>query len=73
MQSRQMQSLVCSSENQAGSGSAPSPLQHGPHPSWLLTAAQAETEQLGIRGVSLTVQGVARDMALVVRPGQIIN
>lgn len=68
-----MQGLAYSSQNQAGSGSASSPLQHAPRPSWLLTAAQAETEQLGIRRVSLMVQGVARDMALVARPGQVIT
>lgn len=49
-----------------------SPLQHNPHPSRSLAIAQAEMQKLGLRGTSLTVQGVARDMVLAVRPGQII-
>lgn len=58
--SRQKQGLVCSNQHRAGSRAAPSALQHDPDPSWLLVTAQAKTQKLGMRGVSLTVQGVVR-------------
>lgn len=69
MQSRQMQGPVCSSQNRTG-WSTPSPLQHSPHPSWHLAITQAEMQDLGLRGPSLTVQGVARNMALAARPAK---
>lgn len=72
MQSRQMQGSGVQQPEQDRKGLRPSPLQHNAHPSRPLAIAQAEMQKLGLRGTSLTVQGVARDMVLAVRPGQII-
>lgn len=64
--------LVCSSLEPGRGWVCPlSPPSNPPH-SWPLAIAQAETEKLEMRGISLVVQGVARDRALVTRPGQII-
>lgn len=72
MQSRQMQGPgVQQPRTKQGVGVPPSPPSNPPH-SWPLAIAQAETEKLEMRGISLVVQGVARDRALVTRPGQII-
>lgn len=71
MQSRQTQGPACSSQD-SQDGARPSPLQESPHPSRHLAITRAETQDLGLRGPSPTVQGVARGTALAARPGLIV-
>ena len=70
MQRRQKQRPGAHSKNQAGSAGVPLPLQHNPPPSGPLAVLQAETEKLGMRGVNLVVQIVARDMPWLPGPAK---
>lgn len=58
MKRRQKQGPGAHGKDGAGSAGLPLPLQHDPLPS---SALQAETEKLGMRGVNLKGQVVARD------------
>lgn len=62
--------VLCAAARTGWDGAPPSPLQHSPHPSWHLAITQAEMQDLGLRSPSLTVQGVAKNMALAARPAK---
>ena len=49
--------VLCAAARTGQDGVPPSPLQESPHPSWHLAITQAEMQDLGLRGSSLTVQG----------------